>query len=229
MDLERIYHKLIVSCQALEDEPLYSSFIMGRLAIAAKQGGAGGIRANSVADIKEIKRHVDLPLIGIIKKNYSDSDIYITATMKETKALVEQTQAEIIAMDATDRKRPSNENIADLISFVHEHGRLAMADISNLSEGILAEKLGFDLVSTTLSGYTAYTPKRDEPDFDLVKELTARTKLPVIMEGHTTSPKQVIHAFELGAYAVVVGGAITRPQQITERYTKEILNFKNRN
>lgn len=226
MDLSKLHHQLIVSCQALDEEPLHSSFIMGRMALAAKQGGAAGIRANSVSDIQEIQKTVDLPVIGIIKRDYPDSDIYITATMQEVNELIEGTQAEVIATDATGRTRPNGEKLADLVKAIHDAGRLAMADISNYDEGVAADQLGFDLISTTMSGYTSYTPKRDTPDLDLVAKLAPQLKhAKLVMEGHTTEPEQVTAAFAKGAYTAVVGGAITRPQQITARYTAVIADF----
>lgn len=225
MDIQSIHHQLIVSCQALEDEPLHSSFIMGRMAEAAKEGGAKGIRANSVADIQEIEKQVDLPIIGIIKRDYDDSEVYITATRQEVNELINGTHAAIIATDATKRLRPNHERLEDLVDLIHASGRLAMADISDFEEGVQASKLGFDLISTTMSGYTSYTPKRDLPDFQLLEQLAHTVKTPIILEGHTFEPDHVTHAFELGAYSAVVGGAITRPKQITQRYAQKINEF----
>ena len=221
MNLNDIKDGLVVSCQALENEPLYSSFIMGKMALAAELGGAVGIRANSVADILEIKKQVDLPLIGIIKRDYPDSEVYITATMKEVDELL-TTDAEIIAMDATIRDRPNHEAVTDLVSKIHAENRLVMADISTYEEGIMAEKNGFDMVSTTLSGYTDYTDERDSPDFELLKKLVENLKIPVIMEGHTTTPEEVKKSLNMGAFSAVVGGVITRPQQITQRFVDKI-------
>ncbi|KAF1301847.1 MULTISPECIES: N-acetylmannosamine-6-phosphate 2-epimerase [Enterococcus] len=215
--LEKLKGKLIVSCQALSDEPLYSSFIMSKMALAAQQGGAAGIRANSVEDIQEIKKEIDLPLIGIIKRDYSDSEVYITATKKEVSELL-TTSAEIIALDATKRKRPHDEKISDLVKQIHDAGRLAMADISTFEEAMVAEKTGFDLISTTMAGYTDYSKKTETPDFELLQKIIANSKVPVIMEGHTDQPEQVTQALKLGAFAVVVGSIITRPQLITARY-----------
>ncbi|MDK1717067.1 putative N-acetylmannosamine-6-phosphate 2-epimerase [Dellaglioa algida] len=221
MNLNDIKDGLVVSCQALENEPLYSSFIMGKMALAAELGGAVGIRANSVADILEIKKQVNLPLIGIIKRDYPDSEVYITATMKEVDELL-TTDAEIIAMDATVRDRPNHESVTDLVGKIHTKNRLVMADISTYEEGIIAEKNGFDMVSTTLSGYTDYTDERDSPDFELLKKLVGNLKIPVIMEGHTTTPEEVKKALNMGAFSAVVGGVITRPQQITQRFVDRI-------
>lgn len=216
--LNKVKNKLIVSCQALEEEPLHSSFIMGRMALAAKEGGAVAIRAQGVSDIEEIKETTNLPIIGIIKRNYEDSDIYITPTVKEVEELL-KTECEMIALDATQRKRPNDENIKSLLEAIHKKGRLAMADISTLEEGINAEKLGFDCISTTLSGYTPYSKQSDSVDFDLLKELVKIIKIPVICEGKINTPEDLKKSFELGAYSAVVGGAITRPQQITKRFT----------
>lgn len=219
MDLAQLKGNLIVSCQALETEPLHSSFIMSKMALAAKEGGAKGIRANSVADINAIKEEVDLPVIGIIKRDYPDSPVYITATKQEVAELL-TTKAEIIALDGTKQVRPHNEQLADLVELIHEGGRLAMADVSTLEEAVAAEKLGFDIVSTTLAGYTPYSKKTEEPDFDLLAAVVKNVKIPVIMEGHTYLPEHVTEALKIGAYSVVVGSIITRPQLITERYVK---------
>lgn len=216
--LEQVKGKVIISCQALENEPLHSSFIMGRMALAVAQGGAAGIRANSVADIEEIRKQVDLPIVGIIKHDYPDSEIYITATSKEVDALLE-TNIEMIALDATDRKRPGGETTRELVTKIHEGKKLAMADISNVEEGIKAEKVGFDCVSTTLSGYTPYTKTRPRPDFELLEQLRNAISIPIICEGHITEPAEVAEAFKRGAYSVVIGSAITRPQEIAKRFT----------
>lgn len=221
MVLDKLKKGLIVSCQALEDEPLHSSFIMSKMAKAAEEGGANGIRANSVEDIRAIRRETDLPIIGIIKKDYDDSEVYITPTIKEVNALLE-TDCEIIAVDATDRPKPNGEQTEDLVKRIHEAGRLAMADISTLEEGIAAEKMGFDLVSTTMAGYTDYSESRDEPAFDLIKELNKKVHIPIIMEGHTRTPEHVQKGLEAGAFAVVVGSIITRPQVITKLYADAI-------
>lgn len=216
--LDGVKGNLIVSCQALADEPLHSSFIMGRMAIAAKEGGAVAIRAQGVSDINEIKEVTKLPIIGIIKRNYEDSEIYITPTMKEVDELL-GTGCEMIALDATKRKRPNNENIKDLVDAIHEKGKLAMADVSTFEEGIEAEKIGFDCISTTLSGYTPYSKQSNSVDFELLEELVKTVKIPVICEGRINTPEELKKAFDLGAYSAVVGGAITRPQQITKRFT----------
>ncbi|WP_054199981.1 N-acetylmannosamine-6-phosphate 2-epimerase [Clostridium baratii] len=219
--LDVIKNNLIVSCQALEDEPLHSPFIMGRMARAAKEGGAVAIRAQGVDDIIEIKRVTNLPVIGIIKRNYKDSEVFITPTEKEIKELIE-TGCEMIALDATNRTRPNNEKIKDLLELIHKSKRLAMADISTYEEGIKAQEMGFDCISTTLSGYTSYSMQSDKVDFKLLEELVKDCSIPVICEGRIYTPEELKEAFDIGAYSVVIGGAITRPQQITERFVKAI-------
>lgn len=220
--LEKLRGKLIVSCQALPDEPLHSSFIMGRMALAAAQGGAAGIRAQSKEDILEIKKTVDLPVIGIVKRNYPDSDIYITPTRKEIGELLES-GCEILALDATLRKRPGDEKTEDLVEMIHENGRLAMADCSTFEECKRAEEIGFDMIGTTLCGYTPYSEKMEGPNFELLKRCVEELDTPVIAEGKINTPQDLKKVFEdCSVYSAVVGGAITRPKQITERFVKEI-------
>lgn len=219
--LNKVKGKLIVSCQALADEPLHSSFIMGRMAKAAKEGGAIAIRAQGIDDINEIKKVTNLPVIGIIKENYKDSDIYITPTKKEVDALL-STSCEMIALDATKRQRPNKESLKELIDYIHENKVLVMADISTYDEAIEAENLGADCVSTTLSGYTNYSRQEDGVDLELIENLSKDLNIPVIGEGKINTPEDLKMAFEKGAYSCVVGGAITRPQQITKRFTDEI-------
>lgn len=219
--LEELKGKLIVSCQALPDEPLHSSFIMGRMAYAAYVGGASGIRANTVVDIKEIKKNVDLPIIGIIKKQYGDNQVYITPTMAEIDELVAE-GVDIIAIDGTKRERPDGRTLEDLMKEAREKypNQLFMADISSVEEAITAQKVGFDIVGTTLVGYTEYTVGNN-PVEELAKVVKAVT-VPVIGEGNLDTPEKARKALEVGAYAVVVGGAITRPQQITKKFVTEM-------
>ena len=222
---EVLRKKLVVSCQALENEPLHSSFIMGRMALAAKEGGASGIRANSVEDITEIKKTVDLPVIGIIKKEYPDSDVYITPTMKEIDELV-NAGAEIIALDATLRPRPENVQINDFFKKIKEKypKQLFMADISTLEEAKNAEEIGFDFIGTTLHGYTEETKNQNiaNENFKFLKQILDTIKVPVIAEGKIDTPEKARVVLELGVLCVVVGGAITRPQLITKSFIDEI-------
>lgn len=219
--LEIVKGALVVSCQALADEPLCSPFIMGRMARAAKEGGAVAIRAQGTEDIVEIKKVTGLPVIGIIKRDYADSEVYITATAREVDALL-TTGCEMIALDATARRRPHDESLQALIDRIHAKGVLVMADISNDAEAIAAEAHGADCVSTTLSGYTDYTPKLEGPDFQLIERLAKKLSIPVFAEGRINTPKELKRALELGAYAAVVGSVITRPQLITAKFAAAI-------
>lgn len=219
--LDKVKGRLIVSCQALENEPLHSPFIMGRMAKAAMEGGAVGIRAQGVEDIIEIKKVTGLPVIGIIKRNYEDSDIYITPTKKEVDELL-TTGCEMIALDATNRVRPNNEDLKEIIKYIKENGVLVMADISNYDEAVKAQEYGVDCVSTTLSGYTPYTETLEGPDFVLMERLVKDLEIPVIAEGKVNTPQDLKKVFELGVHSSVVGSAITRPQLITEKFVKAI-------
>lgn len=223
--MEKLKNQLIVSCQALEDEPLHSSHIMSKMALAAYQGGAKGIRANSVEDIKAIQQEVNLPIIGIIKKDYPGSDIYITTTMDEVDALV-AANVEIIAMDATSRLRPNQTTLATFFKQIKQkypHQKL-MADCSTVEEAVYADQLGFDYIGTTLVGYTPESQhlKIENNDFEIIRSILSQVKHPVIAEGNIDTPLKARRVLELGCYSVVVGSIITRPQLITERFVKEM-------
>lgn len=222
MDInEKLKKGLIVSCQALDNEPLHSSFIMGRMALAAKMAGAVGIRANTVSDIKEIKENVDLPIIGIIKKDYVNSEVYITPTMDEVDALVGE-GVDIIATDGTNNKRPKNEGLKDFYEEIRAKypDIKLMADCSTVDEAIMADKLGFDYIGTTLIGYTPQSKgdKIDADDFKILREIIEKVNHPVIAEGNVDKPEKAKRVLELGAFTVVVGGAITRPQNIAKKF-----------
>ena len=220
--LDNLKGGLIVSCQGLDNEPMHSSFIMGRFALAAHEGGAVGIRANTTSDIHEIKNNVSLPIIGIIKRDYSDSEIYITPTMKEIDELMTE-GVDIIALDATLRDRPNGEKLEEIVKKVREkYNVLLMADISTFEEAQNAEKLGFDLIGTTLRGYTPYTKGTKLPDFDFIKKLSSELKTPIVAEGGINYPEELKKVFDNGAFTAVVGGAITRPQNITKRFVSAI-------
>lgn len=221
--LSQIKGGLVVSCQALADEPLHSSAIMGRMAYAAMLGGACGIRANTPEDIRQIRREVDLPIIGLTKSVSPDSPVYITPTLREVDALCE-VGCEIVAMDATNRPHTGGLTLEELFPRVRAKypDQLFMADIATFEEGVNAERLGFDLVSTTLSGYTAESKERALPDFELMRRLSQALSIPVIGEGGIWSPEELKQAMEQGVFACVVGTAITRPREITRRFVEAI-------
>ncbi|RGT62443.1 N-acetylmannosamine-6-phosphate 2-epimerase [Faecalibacillus faecis] len=228
--LEDIKNHLIVSCQALEYEPLHSSFIMSKMALAAYQGGAKGIRANTIEDIQAIKKEVDLPIIGIIKQEYEGSVVFITPTIKEVDALVKE-GVDIIAMDATIRERPHHIYLDDFFKEIRKKypNQKFMADCSTIEEAIHADELGFDFIGTTMVGYTKESKglKIEENDFEIIRTIIQKVKHPVIAEGNIDTPQKAKRVLELGCYSVVVGSIITRPQLITKRFT-DIMEAKNK-
>ena len=223
--VENLKGKLIVSCQALPDEPLHSSFIMGRMALAAKIGGASGIRANTKEDIAEIQTQVYLPIIGIVKRDYEGSEIYITPTMKEIDELME-VKPEIIAMDATISTRPEGKTLDEFFHKVKKKypEQLFMADCSTIEEALHADELGFDFIGTTMVGYTKQSEgdKIEENDFEILREIVSKVNHKVIAEGNINTPEKARRVLELGAYSVVVGSIITRPQLITKSFVEAI-------
>ena len=221
--LNKIKGGLIVSCQALKTEPLYDSYIMSKMAYAAMLGGAVGIRANTIVDILAIRERVDLPIIGIIKEEYPDNDVYITPTMKEVDALVE-IGCDIIATDATNRTRPDGKSFEEFFKEVRAKypDQLFMADTSCFEEGKLAAELGFDLIGTTMAGYTPYTKGRKLPDCELIEKYSKELDKPVISEGGIWSPDDLKAVYKAGAFSAVCGTAITRPMDITKRFVKAL-------
>lgn len=224
--LASLQGKLIVSCQAQEGWPLRSSIIMAAMARAAELGGAAAIRANTPEDIAAIRAAASLPIIGLWKQDLPGYDVYITPTLAAARA-VREAGADIIALDATLRPHPEGRSAAELIAAVKaELGVPVMADVSTLEEGFAAAQAGADLVSTTLSGYTTYSPHREGPDLTLVRELSAAIRVPVVAEGRIYTPEEARAALEQGAFAVVVGTAITRPEAITARFARALSTFR---
>ena len=213
--------RLIVSCQAPEGTPLHGSSFMAAMARAAQIGGAVGIRANGPDDIRAIRAAVSLPIIGIYKIRDPEFEPYITPTFEAAKEIADA-GADIIAVDATLRPHPKNLSAAELIAQIKTLGLPVMADISTLEEGIAAADAGADIVATTMSGYTPYSRQSDEPDFALIEELSRAVEVPIIAEGRIQTPEQARQAIDLGAHAVVVGTAITRPDVITKRYVEAL-------
>ena len=213
----------IVSCQALEDEPLHGSAFMAMMARAAEQGGAAGIRANSPEDVRAIKEVCRIPVVGLYKVEYADSDVWITPTQREAR-LIAEAGADALAIDATGRRRPNGESLESIISAVRDEypHLLLFADVSTREEGEAAMRAGADFVSTAIAGYTPYSAATEEPAYELMRELSALGRAPVIAEGRVWTREQAKLCLEAGAYAVVVGTAITRPREITKRFVQAL-------
>lgn len=230
--LDQFSKGLIVSCQALPEEPLHSSYIMGRMAAAAVEGGAVGIRANGYSDIVEIKKTTDLPVIGIVKRDYDDSGVYITPTIKEVKELLEA-KVEVIALDATNSIRPNNTTLNELFAEIKtlDEDVLLMADCSTIEEAKNAVDLGFDIISTTLVGYTEQSKDLDLSinDYAPLKEIIEYTQSNgkyFIAEGNMDTEEKINNAVKLGANSIVIGSMITRPQLITKKFVNIVQTAK---
>ena len=220
--VSRLKNKVVVSCQAMPNEPLYVENCMAAMIKSVVKGGAGGLRVAGIRDVKNAKKITDIPVIGITKpdvipQNFKEI-VYITPTLDDVIKLIEA-GADIVAFDCT--LRPHTTSIKEMIKYIHINKRIAMADISTFEEGIEAAKLGVDIISTTLAGYTLESADSpDGPDFPLLEKLVKETNVPVVLEGRIWTPEDVDKAFSLGAHAVVIGSAITRPQLITKRFVQ---------
>lgn len=227
MDVNVIKNQVVVSVQAMPNEPLYREDCMNAMMQSVMNGGAKTLRVAGVRDVK-IAKNLGANVIGITKPDRLPDNwkevVYITPTTVETQQLIDA-GADIIAFDGTSRPRPNNCKLEEIVKLIKVNNRLAMADISTLEEGIHCKNLGVDILSTTLSGYTMESlsdKDSTEPDYELLKNLVETTNMPVILEGRIWEPHQVKKAFELGAHAVVIGSAITRPQLITKRFIEGI-------
>lgn len=220
LDLERLRNGLIVSCQAHGDHPLRDTAIIAALAECAERGGAAGIRADGPEDVAEIKNRTSLPVIGIYKQALTAGRFFITPTLHHARELAEA-GADLIALEATFENQPHDGELGLLLEGIRsELGIPVMADVSVFEEGIRAWELDADLVATTLSGYTRNSQGREKPDLELVGRL-ATAGIRVVCEGHVRTPQHVAAAFGYGAFAVVVGTAITDPLEITARFASE--------
>jgi len=200
--------------------------VIAAVARAAVAGGAVGLRINGEDDIREVRRAVDVPIIGIRKVATPESPVSITPTFADARAVAEA-GADIIALDATARPRPGRERLDELIPRIkRELERPVMADVATTDEGVRAAALGADLVATTLSGYTGAGPTPAGPDLDLVRTLSASLRVPVVAEGRYHTPALVREALRAGAFAVVVGRAITDPLMLTKVFVEEMRGFR---
>jgi N-acylglucosamine-6-phosphate 2-epimerase len=211
---------LVVSCQAAEGDPLDDLDTLTRMATSVLRGGAGGLRAEGASRIAAFRGLTQLPIIGVIKTYDANGDVYITPDFDSAKAVIDA-GADVVALDCTARRLMAAEPWPELIRRIHsELGRPVLADIASVEDAVAAEHAGADAVATTLYGYTAETAGRRSVSWDLVEKVAGRVRIPVIVEGHITHPDEVRRALDLGAMAVVVGSAITRPEMITARFAE---------
>jgi N-acylglucosamine-6-phosphate 2-epimerase len=224
--LEPLRGGLIVSCQPdatdRANDPMNSPLIMAAMARAAVLGGAVGIRADGPADIAAIRAAVKVPIIGIYKSDVPGFPVRITPTV-EFAVQIAQAGADLIALDATNRLRPNGLNAEELVTRVRaQTGKPVLADVSTFEEGVQAAEFGADAILPTLAGYTEYSRQMPGPDFELIERLARSIPVPVIAEGKIATPEQAAHTLELGAWAVCVGSAITRPRYLTERFVSSV-------
>lgn len=222
--ISRLKNKVIVSVQAMPSEPLYLEKCMVAMMKSVVKGGAGGLRVAGIRDVRNAKNLFDIPVVGITKPDVIPPNwqeiVYITPELKDVISLIEA-GADIVAFDGTQRPRPNDAKLEELIKYIKINKRVSMADISTVEEGIIAAEMGANLLSTTLSGYTLESKSDNEgPDFKLLRELVERTNVPVVLEGRIWELEDVQKAFSLGAHCVVIGSAITRPQLITKRFVQ---------
>ncbi len=211
----------IVSCQARDDNPLTGAVYMQAMALAALQGGAGAIRANGAEDIRAIRSITDKPIIGLLKKDLANFEVYITPDLESIAEMI-AAGSDCIALDVTHRTRPVP--LEQMFAAIHTAGKKVFADCATLTDATRAEALGADFISTTMAGYTPETAQRktDQPDFAVLEEIIKAVRIPVIAEGRFWTPEHVTRAFALGASGVVVGTAITNPRDITKRFVEKV-------
>lgn len=233
MEQPVISRGLIVSCQADPGDPFYGAENIARMALAAEAGGAVGLRINTVENIVKVKQTVSISIIGILKKRYGNSAAYITPTLKEVEEVIEA-GADIVCIDGTASTKPDGKTTEAFLHDIKKRFRIPiMTDVSNAQEGVTAWRAGADLIATTLAGYEAFlknpvydpTENFKAPDFEIIASLAEQVDIPVVAEGRFWTPEDVVKAMNLGAHAVVVGSAITRPQLITKRMALAIDRF----
>jgi len=225
--LTKLSNGLIVSCRSENDDPFNKPDLIAKFALSAQMGGASAIRAQGIENIKAIRELVNLPIIGIIEGRYENDWVCITPDFKDIDKIIDA-GADIVALDVTPRKRPNGLDGIEFFNDVRNRYDIPlMADISTFEEGIRAAEMGSDLIATTLSGFTQYTEKfaTDEPDFELIEQLSRGTKIPVVASGRIWNPQQAKDALIRGAFSVVVGSAITRPRDIAKKFI-ETMNGK---
>lgn len=216
--ISAIRHGLVVSCQAPVSSPLHNPMVIAAIAQASLQQGAVGVRIDTPAHVSAVRQSTNAPIIGIWKRQFDGSEVYITPQFEQAEAIA-QAGADIIAIDATQRPRPGGESVAMLIDQIHDRlHKPVMADVATLKEAIAAVEAGVDVVGTTLYGYTAETRHLAPPGWDLLTEMVHQLSVPIICEGGVASPEMARKALELGAYAVVVGTAITGIDSQVKRY-----------
>jgi N-acylglucosamine-6-phosphate 2-epimerase len=219
--LESLRGRLIVSCQASAPSPLRRSDFIAALAECAVLGGAAGVRIDGPDDVAATRAKVQVPIIGLFKQR-TGSPVYITPTFEAARA-VARAGADIVAVQATRERDADGEPLLPLIGRIHRECRvLVMADVSTRDEGVAAEAAGADIVATTMAGYTPHSRQTAGPDLRLIEELAAAIAVPIFAEGRMQTPDDAAAARRAGAWAVVVGRAITTPEAITERFAKAI-------
>jgi N-acylglucosamine-6-phosphate 2-epimerase len=216
--LSRLKNGLIISCQPRPGSALDRSNIVAAMALVAEEQGAVAVRIRGARHIRAVCRAVQIPVLGIEKINDPNSEVYITPTLESVRR-VHRAGAQIIAMDATERPRPRQQSLAGIISAAKDaFDALFMADVATFRQGVEAARLGFDMVGTTLCGYTKETQHCKGPAFDLARRLVREIDIPVILEGRVREPDDVRRAFDLGVHAVVVGTAITDIEALSRRF-----------
>jgi N-acylglucosamine-6-phosphate 2-epimerase len=223
--IERLRGSVIVSCQARQGDPFDAPNFIAEFAKSAKIAGAKALRINKGENIRAVKQAVDLPIIGIRKREVEGHSVFITPNIQDVQEVIDA-GADIVALDGTARPRPGSESLKALIDRCHAQGIPVLADIATVSDAEYAYQQGADMIATTLAGYTEDTQARELPDFELLREAVGRVPIPVLLEGGIVDPDQVTVAFQNGAHAVIIGKAVTMPHFIARRFVEKALCFK---